>query len=217
MTDPHAALVADIEALIPQMMKDADTHRTWTTDAARADLEKWDPEVKRQIGDVEWHEQWAAFYENATDVMRRAATALAARVPPLDDPVDRLKQLVVEVGESAVYEALKTLQGAAPQPEPYTRDAGKKQITFEVVTYPEAQPEREHWSMRLQHEQALEVDREREAQPEPPVNSLTVTRSELAERLTDERMSNMRWHLNKEPRNVREFILCIAFPEEVTE
>ncbi len=138
MTDhPNAALIADINALIPQMVEDADTHRTWTTDAARADLEKWDPEVKRQIGDVEWHQHWQTFYEQAAEVMRRSVRALAAPVPPQckacaligATQLDYINDGDTGVGARALYhEALDASnhtcgrgEGASPQLEPPTK------------------------------------------------------------------------------------------------
>lgn len=75
----RAEVAAELRALLPQMREDADCHRTWTTDAARQDLANGTREyLQRSVGDGEWHQRWADFYDCVADTMERAAATLDA-------------------------------------------------------------------------------------------------------------------------------------------
>lgn len=77
--DPLRDAADGLKALLPQMREDVECHRSWTTAAAKADIEKIGA---RWVGDVEWHERWAAYYgkvvaamESAIEQLERAALA----------------------------------------------------------------------------------------------------------------------------------------------
>lgn len=77
--DPLREAAEGLKALLPQMREDVECHRSWTTAAAKADIEKIGA---RWVGDVEWHEKWAAYYgkvaaamEGAIEQLERAALA----------------------------------------------------------------------------------------------------------------------------------------------
>jgi hypothetical protein len=72
-----ATIATELRALIPQMQEDAELHRSWTTEAAKEDMQRPSPKnAVELVGDAEHHARWAAFYDRCADVMTRAAVAL---------------------------------------------------------------------------------------------------------------------------------------------
>lgn len=64
-------------ALVPMMREDAECHRTWTTEAAREDLNRhFSRPAVDLLGDAEWHARWTAFYDAAADSMERVASVV---------------------------------------------------------------------------------------------------------------------------------------------
>jgi hemoglobin-like flavoprotein len=75
----RAEKLADrLAALVPMMREDAECHRTWTTEAARKDLDgrHFSRPVVDVVGDAEWHARWTKFYDDCADVMQETAALL---------------------------------------------------------------------------------------------------------------------------------------------
>jgi hypothetical protein len=95
LPDDVAAMVTELHALVPQMREDAEIHRTWTTEAAKADYAK--PSARPlvdHIGDAEWHTKWADFYDRAARVMGSAADAVEAQAAEIERLERALTQAV---------------------------------------------------------------------------------------------------------------------------
>lgn len=105
------ALAAALRELVPQMREDAECHRTWTTEAARVDLDgrHFTRPVVEVVGDAAWHERWVKFYDAAADTMERAAECLLSPALGVQELAD-----LNEAIETVESEACRFANGQMP-------------------------------------------------------------------------------------------------------